>query len=75
MNSARKPRRSRPAIRAATPAVMARPAVSAAKRSSPTGARSATVAADRAAAAAIGPMTSTRELPRAAYSSSAPGAA
>ena len=41
----------------------------------PAGARSATVAADRAAAAAMGPMTSTRELPRAAYSSSAPGAA
>ena len=75
MNSARKPRRSRPAIRAATPAVMARPAVSATKASPPTGARSATVAADRAAAAAIGPITSTRELPSAAYNSSAPGAA
>ena len=66
MNSARKPRRSRPAIRAATPTVMARPALRAAKRSLPTGASSATVAADRAAPAAIGPMTSTRELPSAA---------
>ena len=37
-----------------------------AKAWSPTGARSATVAADRAAAAAIGPMTSSRELPSAA---------
>ena len=49
--------------------------MNAAKRPSPAGTRSATVAADRAAPAAIGPMTSTRELPSAAYSRSAPGAA
>ena len=38
-------------------------------------ATSATAAADRAAVADIGPTTRCRELPKAAYSSSAPGAA
>ena len=75
MKSARKPRRSRPAISAARPAISASPAVSAANWLPPAGTRSATVAADSAALAAIGPTTSTRELPSAAYSRSAPGAA
>ncbi len=75
MKLARKPSRNRPAISAARPVVSASAAVSAAKRLSPAGTRSATVAADSAATAAIGPTTSTRELPRAAYSRSAPGAA
>ena len=57
------------------PAMSASAAVNAAKRSSPAGITSATVAADNAAVAAIGPTTSTLELPSAAYSSSAPGAA
>ena len=43
--------------------------------SGPPVARSATAAADSAAVAAIGPMTRCRELPNAAYSSSAGGAA
>jgi hypothetical protein len=38
-------------------------------------ARSPTAAADRAAVAAIGPVTRWRELPKAAYRRSAPGAA
>ena len=66
MKFARKPRRSSPAASAATPAVMARPAVNAAKRLSPDGMRSATVAAERTAVAAIGPITRCRELPSAA---------
>jgi hypothetical protein len=55
--------------------VIASPAVSAANRPSPTGTSEATVAADSAAVAAIGPTTSWRELPSAAYRISAPGAA
>ena len=67
MKSARKPRRSRPAISAARPAISASPAVNAANAAiPPAGTRSATVAADSAALAAIGPTTSTRELPSAA---------
>ncbi len=58
MKLARKPRRRTPAIRAASPVVMASAAVIAAKRSLPSGTRFATVAADSAAVAAIGPVTS-----------------
>ena len=54
---------------------MASPAVSATKWPLPWVARSPTVAADSAAVADIGPVTRWRELPSAAYSSSAPGAA
>jgi hypothetical protein len=60
---------------AASPAVIASPAVKATNRSLPVGANDATVAADSAAVAAIGPTTSWRELPSAAYKISAPGAA
>jgi hypothetical protein len=75
MKLARNPRRSRPAARASRPVVMARAAVWAAKPAPPLVATSATAAADRAAVADIGPVTRCRELPKAAYSSSAPGAA
>ena len=43
--------------------------------SEPPAARSPTAAAESAAVAAIGPTTSCRELPKAAYRRSAPGAA
>ena len=55
--------------------VSARATVWAAKSPLPWVATSATPAADRAAAADIGPTTRCRELPKAAYRSSAPGAA
>ena len=45
------------------------------KASEPPAAKSPTAAADRAAVAAIGPVTRCLELPNAAYRSSAPGAA
>ena len=74
MNSARKPRRSRPAIRAATPAV----GQAGRERGEAPGPHQGQIG-DRGRrqgrGGAMGPMTSTRELPRAAYSSSAPGAA
>lgn len=73
MKLARKPSRNRPAIRAASPVVIASPAVSATNLLLPVGANDATVAADSAAVAAIGPVTSWRELPSAAYRISAPG--
>ena len=66
MKLARKPSRSRPASSAARPVVIASAAVNAAKRLSPTGITSATVAADSAAVADIGPHTRWRELPSAA---------
>jgi hypothetical protein len=75
MKLARNPRRSSPASRAATPVVTARAVVSWTNWLLPWVASSATAAADRAAVADIGPVTRCRELPKAAYSSSAPGAA
>jgi hypothetical protein len=75
MKLARKPRRSRPAPTASSPVVMARAVVWARKPELPWVATSATAAADSAAVADIGPTTRCRELPKAAYSSSAPGAA
>jgi hypothetical protein len=75
MKLARKPRRSSPATRAMSPVVMARAAVWATNPALLGMATSATAAADRAAVADIGPTTRCRELPKAAYSSSAPGAA
>ena len=57
------------------PVVIASPAVNTMNRLSPTGITSATVAADSAAVADIGPHTRWRELPSAAYRISAPGAA
>ena len=58
MKLARNPSLSTPATSAASPVAIARPAVSAAKRPPPTGTSAATVAADSAAVAAIGPTTS-----------------
>jgi hypothetical protein len=75
MKLARKPSRSSPAPRASSPVVRARATVWAAKPVLPWVATSATAAADRAAVADIGPTTRCRELPKAAYRSSAPGAA
>ena len=66
MKLARKPRRSAPAISAARPVVIASAAVIAAKLPAPGATTSATVAADSAAVADIGPVTRCRELPRAA---------
>jgi hypothetical protein len=75
MKLARKPRRRSPATRARNPVVMARAVVWARNPALLGVATSATAAADRAAVADIGPVTRCRELPKAAYSSSAPGAA
>ena len=75
MKPARKPRRSRPASVTMMPVVTASAAVAAANPSWPWATTSPTVAADSAAVADIGPTTRWRELPNAAYSSSAPGAA
>ena len=75
MKLARNPRRSSPAARARIPVVTARAAVWATNPAVPWVATSATAAADRAAVADIGPTTRCRELPKAAYRSSAPGAA
>ena len=75
MKPARKPRRSRPASATMMPVVIASAAVAAANPSWPWATTSPTVAADSAAVADIGPTTRWRELPKAAYSSSAPGAA
>ena len=61
MKLARKPRRRIPASSAAIPVVSASAAVNAAKRLSPTGMTSATVAAESAAVALIGPHTRCRE--------------
>ncbi len=66
MKLARKPSRSSPAISAASPVVIASAAVIAANLPSPTGTIEATVAADSAAVADIGPATRWRELPSAA---------
>ena len=75
MKWARKPSRSRPATRARRPVIRARTTVKARTSSGPPVVRSATAAADRAAVADIGPTTRCRELPNAAYSTRAGGAA
>jgi hypothetical protein len=68
MKPARKPRRSRPHSSAARPVAIASAAVIATKRSVPVPSvtTAATVAADSAAVADIGPVTRWRELPSAA---------
>jgi hypothetical protein len=66
MKLARKPSRSRPAIRAASPALIASAAVSSTNRPLPAVATLLTVAADRAAVADDGPTIRCRELPKAA---------
>ena len=66
MKLARKPRRSRPAMSAASPVVKASAAVIVTNMSSPRVTRSATVAAESAAVADIGPVTRWREQPSAA---------
>ena len=66
MNEAMKPSRSRPASRPAIPVTTARAAVSATYNAESPPANGATVAADRAAVADIGPTTRCRELPAAA---------
>jgi hypothetical protein len=66
MKLARNPSRAIPAASARTSTVMASVAVSAVNSFAPAGERSATVAAESAAVAAIGPTTRWRELPNAA---------
>ena len=73
MKLARNPSRNRPAISAASPVVIASPAVSATNLLLPIGANDATVAADSAAVAPIGPVTSWRELPGQPRQSADPG--
>ncbi len=75
MKLARKPSRSNPAAKAMMPVTMASTPVNARTSSGPPVVRSATAAAERAAVADIGPTTRWRELPKAAYSTSAGGAA
>ena len=66
MKLARKPSRSRPAISAASPVAIASAAVIATNRRRPPATSDATVAAESAAVADIGPTTRWRELPSAA---------
>ena len=66
MKLARKPSRNRPATMAMIPTVMASVIVSCTNAPDPPAARSPTAAAESAAVAAIGPVTSCRELPNAA---------
>jgi len=66
MKLAKKPRRRSPASSAATPVVIASAAVKAAKSWLAGATRSATVAAESAAVADIGPTTRWRELPNSA---------
>ena len=66
MKPARKPSRRIPATSAAIPVVIASAAVIVTNLSSLRAMRSATVAADSAAVALIGPVTRWRELPSAA---------
>ena len=66
MKLAKNPRRRIPASSAATPVVTASAAVNAAKSWLAGAIRSATVAADRAAVADIGPTIRWRELPSSA---------
>jgi hypothetical protein len=75
MKFATNPSRSNPAVSASTPVVSASVTVRAGNAAESPAATSATAAADSAAVAAIGPTTRCRELPNAAYSISAPGAA
>ncbi len=76
MKLARNPSRRSPARHAAIPTATASAAVAAANAAASPGATtSATVAADSAAVADMGPTTRCRELPNAAYRSSAAGAA
>jgi hypothetical protein len=66
MNDAMNPSRSRPASRPRIPVTMASAAVKATYRVESPPANGATLAADRAAVADIGPTTRCRELPAAA---------
>jgi hypothetical protein len=75
MKLATKPSRASPATTPMMPVVIASVTVRATNGPLPWVARSATAAADRAAVADIGPTTRCRELPKAAYSSSAAGVA
>ena len=75
MKLATKPSRASPAITPMMPVVIASVTVRAANRPLPWVASSATAAAERAAVADIGSTIRCRELPNAAYSSSAAGAA
>ena len=63
MKLATNPRRRSPARIAMTPAVIASATVSSSKRPVPCATSPATVAAERAAVADIGPTTRCRELP------------
>jgi hypothetical protein len=69
------PARASPATTPMMPVVIASVTVRATNGPLPWVARSATAAADRTAVADIGPTTRCRELPKAAYSTSAAGAA
>ena len=75
MKLAMKPSRSRPAITAMTPAVIASAVVNVTNSLEPAVANWATAAAESAAVADMGPVTRCRELPKTAYRISAPGAA
>ena len=75
MKLARNPRRSTPAARAYAPVINATTPVNASTSSGPPVVKSATAAADNAAVADIGPTIRYRELPNAAYRTSAAGAA
>src|SRR6478609_11839589 len=70
MNDAMNPSRSSPASRPRIPVTMARAAVNAIYSAESPAANGATLAADSAAVADIGPTTRCRELPAAAYSTS-----
>ncbi len=63
MNDAKNPKRSSPNRSAATPVQSANAVVSAAKPAASSVTKSATIAADNAAVADIGPVTRCRELP------------
>ena len=75
MKPARKPSRRAPATTARMPTTRANVIVSCTNSSALPAARSPTAAAESAAVAAVGPVTRWRELPKAAYRISAPGAA
>ena len=74
-NPARNPRRSTPAPTVMRPVTRASPAVSAAARPAFPPTNPATTTPDSTEVADIGPTTKWRELPSAAYSTSAAGAA
>lgn len=75
MNDARNPARSAPASRHSTPVTRAVAEVSAQNAAASPGCWAATTPADSAAVADIGPTIRCRELPTAAYSTSAGTAA